>query len=226
MLKALKGSDARRFPALFEQMFRQRYAVYVQGRQWDALEHGMTGIERDVYDRDTTTYLILLAESETVIGGARLLPTTEPHLFADHFAHLAGATGVPCGQNIVELTRFYISPEYRAPRLQYWLTGVLACGTFEYCLENGIRQLTSVIDTFLLNHMLEAGWAVRPLGLPHAYGQGTAIGVLVDVSEEGLHATRRVRGVSTRVFTTPLAPVAPLSITEARQASRLALAGH
>jgi acyl-homoserine lactone synthase len=206
-------------------MFRQRYAVYVQGRKWNGL-NDLDGIERDVYDRDDTTYLILLEENGKVVGGARLLPTMKPHLFRDHFTHLAQAGGVPRGTDIAELTRFYIAPDYRAPRLQYWLTGVLACGLFEYCLENGIHQLVSVIDTFLLNQMLEAGWAVRPLGLPQSYGQGTALGIVVDVTDDGLAATRRVRGVATRVFATTRAPVAPLSMTEARQASRLALAGH
>ena len=48
--------------------------------------------------------------------------------------------------------------------------------------------------------MLEAGWRVRPLGLPQSYGQGMAIGILIDVTEEAIETTRQVRGVKGSVL--------------------------
>jgi N-acyl-L-homoserine lactone synthetase len=80
-----------------------------------------------------------------------------------------------------------------------------------------------VVDTFMLNHMVSIGWRTQPLGFPQSYGQGDAIAVLIDVTEEGLLAARKVRGVRGRVLATLDEPVPPISIEEARRASRLAL---
>jgi acyl-homoserine lactone synthase len=226
MIRAYAGWQEATVPDLFNQMFRQRHTVYVKDRGWSSLPANQDALERDSYDTDDAVYLIAVDDAGTVLGGARLLPTTKPHLFEEKFAHLAGTREVPRGEHITELTRFYVAPHCRAPRLQYWLTGVIACGTFEYCLANEIRQLTSVIDTFMLNHMLAIGWRVRPLGFPQPYGEGDAIAVLIDVTDEGLRTARKVRGVSGRVLATQERPVPPISMEEARRASRMALQAH
>ena len=76
-----------------------------------------------------------------------------------------------------------------------WLVGVLCTGMLEYCLDHGVRQITSVIDTFLLKLMLSMEWKVRPLGLPQRYPEGMAVAVVVDVSELALASTRRTKHV-------------------------------
>lgn len=226
MIRAFSGSQLASHETILNQMFRQRHEIYVKERGWSTLPSGPDQLERDEYDNDGAIYLLALDDRDTLLGGARLLPTTKPHLFLDKFSHLAGSKGVPIGPDIYELTRFYVARKCRAPRLSYWLAGVVGCGTFEYCLENGIRQLSSVVDMFMLNHMLAAGWRVTPLGLPQSYGQGDAVGVLIDITEEGLLMTRQVRAVRGRVFATPRAPVPPMSLEAVRRASRLSLPAH
>ena len=78
----------------------------------------------------------------------------------------------------------------------------------------------------MLNHMVSIGWRTQPLGFPQSYGQGDAVAVLIDVTEEGLLAARQVRGVKGRVLATAESPIPPISMEEARRASRMALPAH
>lgn len=221
MIRAFSNRHSAEHFHILDQMFRQRHEVYVRERGWNLPLCNATH-ERDQFDNDDAIYLLALDDTETVLGGSRIVPTTKPHLLKDVFPELA-SNGVPVGDDIYELTRFFVSPECRSPRLTYWLTGVLACGLFEYCLENDIRQLSSVIDLYLLNHMLSLGWSARPLGLPRNYAQGEALAVLVDVTEDGLQICRQVRAVQGRVLETPQNPLPPMSIEAVRRASRVAV---
>lgn len=205
MVEAFTGADEVAHRAIFEEMFRQRCDIYVKRRKWADLVV-VDGMERDGYDTRDAIYLAALDEDENVLASLRLLETKGPHLLADHFAHLCGG-GVPRGSDILELTRFYVAPSVRGRQVRDWMMGVIGAGMFEYCLEHGIRQVSSVIDTFLLTAMLGAGWRVRPLGLPQRYPEGVAVAVLIDVRDEGLRSTRRSRGVAGPVLSTPFQAV-------------------
>ncbi|NQV20505.1 MAG: GNAT family N-acetyltransferase [Rhodospirillales bacterium] len=197
MIEVFEGIDEPDYPEIFDDMFRMRHELYVKRRKWNLVSEN--GRERDQFDVDDTTYLLALDEDRSVLGGIRLMPTMGPHLFRDIFPHLAGEHGVPRSPDILELTRFFVRPRLRAfNRTQ--LTGALVCGMFEHCLEAGISKISSVIDTFFLAQMLELGWTVKPLSLPMDYGQGSALGVLIDVSETALASSRLGRHVEGSVL--------------------------
>ncbi len=208
MMEAYCGNDQSQFPGIFQQMYKQRYHIYVKRRKWKGLQP-KGDLEIDQYDTADATYLLAVDEKENVLAGLRLLKTTGPHIFGDLFPQLSGSHDVPRGENILELTRFYVAPSAGASRdVRKWLIGVLSAGMFEYCLENDIHKISSVIDTFLLPQMLELEWRVRPLGLPYRYGQGSAVGVLIDIDEEGLASTRRIKKLRGPVLHTRERPIA------------------
>jgi acyl-homoserine lactone synthase len=194
MMEAFTGKDEARFPRLFRRMFEQRYDIYVKRRKWKGLP-ASDGLERDQFDNEHAIYLMALDEDDEICASLRLLPTTRPHIFGDLFPHLAGVEPVPRGEDILELTRFYVAPFGADRRTRDWLVGVLCSGMLEYSLEHGVTRITSVIDTFLLKLMLSMEWRVRPLGLPQRYPEGEAIGVVVDVDERALESTRRTKDV-------------------------------
>ena len=199
MMEIFTRADEPAHPRIFEQMYRQRYDIYVKRRRWEGL--GLDGqFEIDQYDNEDAVYLLALDEADDVRAGLRLLPTTGPHIFGDLFPHLASGDKLPRGDDIMELTRFYVAPFGSNKHQRWWFVGVISIGMFEYCLMNGIKQISSVIDTFLLPQMLELGWKVQPLGLPEDYGQGMAVGVLIDVDEQSIENTRRIRGVEGEVL--------------------------
>lgn len=207
MMEAYSGLDEARFPEIFHQMYRQRYDIYVKRRKWQGLQP-IGELEKDQFDTADATYLLALDDDEHVLAGLRLLKTTKPHIFGDLFPNLAGEHGVPRGDDVLELTRFYVAPSVAGGRdMRKWLIGVISAGMFEYCLENNIRQISSVIDTFLLPQMLELEWRVRPLGLPYRYGQGSAVGILIDVNEEALQSTRRIKRLAGPVLGSSMQPI-------------------
>ena len=206
MIELFTGRDEKRYPHIFKQMYEQRFDIYVTRRRWKGLKP-KDGLEKDQFDTEQAIYLLAMDDRDTILAGLRLLPTTGPHIFGDLFPQLAGAGAVPRGKHILELTRFYVAPFGAGRDLRKWLIGIISAGMFEYGLEHGITQISSVIDTFLLPQMLELEWRVRPLGLPFRYGEGSAVGVLIDVCEEALQSTRRIKGLTGPVLHTPSRPV-------------------
>ena len=194
MMFAYTGKDESHYPALFEQMYRQRYEIYVKRRKWSALKP-IGDQERDEFDTASAIYLVALDGEDDILASLRLLPTTRPHILGDLFAHLA-VDGVPQGPGILELTRFYVAPFKTSRAVRDWLVGVLCAGMIEYCLAHNVHQVTSVIDTFLLKLMLSMEWRVRPLGIARAYPEGEAVAVIVDMTPQILESTYRTKGVT------------------------------
>jgi acyl-homoserine lactone synthase len=201
MMFSFTGKDEIRYPALFEQMYRQRFDIYVKRRKWSDLKP-IGNQERDEFDTSSAVYLMALDAEDEILAGLRLLPTVEPHILGDLFPHLA-MEGVPAGGDILELTRFYIAPFKSSRSVRDWLVGVLCAGMIEYCLDNGIHKVTSVIDTFLLKLMLSMEWPVRPLGLARPYAEGEAVAVIIEMTPQILESTCRTKGVSGPVLARP-----------------------
>lgn len=194
MMDVYTGRDESECSAVFEQMYRQRYDIYVKRRKWKGLQP-QGELEKDQYDTASAIYLLVLDDAEDILAGLRLLPTSGPHILNDLFPQLA-AGGVPRDATILELTRFYVAPFKSSKAVRDWLVGVLCAGMIEYAQAHGVRQITSVIDTFLLKLMLSMEWRVRPLGLPQRYAEGEAVAVAIDMTPEILASTRRTKGVT------------------------------
>ncbi len=195
MIEVFTGHDEVQYPGLFRRMYRQRYEIYVKRRKWKGLKP-VDDMEKDQYDTADAVYLIALDEDDEILAALRLLPSEGPHIFGDLFPHLAGPAGVPTGEEIFELTRFYVAPSATSKETRDWLIGVLCSGLIEYCLGRGITRISSVIDTFLLKLMLSMDWTVKPLGLPQRYPEGIAVAVLIEMQPEMLVSTRRSKNVS------------------------------
>lgn len=67
--------------------FRLRHEVYVVERNWKELDHA-DGLERDQFDNQDATYIMAIDNGE-IVGGSRLIPTTNPHLLSEVFPYLA-----------------------------------------------------------------------------------------------------------------------------------------
>jgi acyl-homoserine lactone synthase len=195
MIKSFCGIESAAHPVIFEELFRLRHEIYVVRRKWGALRQD-NGLERDAYDTADAVYLLGFSPEGNITCGLRLLPTTGDHLFRDHFLHLAPA-GLPQGEDVYELTRFFIATMRVPPQLRQRLIATLGAALFEYCLSRGIEAIICVTDTFLIPTMQALHWRPRPLGLPTKYPEGTAVGVSIAISEatlERLRATHAIDG--------------------------------
>ena len=203
MIKALRGVELAAHPAIFEDLFRLRHEIYIVRRKWGALRHE-NGLERDAYDTSDAIYLLGFSPEGSITCGLRLLPTTGDHLFRDHFLHLAPA-GLPQGECVYELTRFFIATMRVAPRLRQRMIATLGAALFEYCLSRGIETIICVTDAFLIPTMQALHWRPRPLGLPTKYPEGTAVGVSIAISDATLERMRATHAIDGPVLDEPLA---------------------
>lgn len=161
---------------LVEAMLRHRHRIFVGLLGWRALARP-DGRDVDTYDHGDAVHVVVCDAGGKFRGSARLLPTTGPHMLAEHFAHLVKGA-VPRGPGILEWSR-------HAPGGPDWPAAVneaarlaLHRGVLRYCLDHGVTALTAVMDRGLLKRARSYGWDCTPLGEPQPYGEGEAVAVI------------------------------------------------
>ncbi|MBW5439300.1 GNAT family N-acetyltransferase [Bradyrhizobium canariense] len=168
-----------------EEHFRLRHRIYVDERKWIALKQA-DGREIDQFDTDEAIYLMALDRGH-VIGGARLVPTLQPHLLANVFPFLANVEGIPRGPGIYEWTRIFVVPEHRGPNSSV-LHAMLA-GMMEYCLGRSITAITAVMETWWLPRFHNLDWDVKLLGEPADIDGMSCVGAMISVTEAAWRRT-------------------------------------
>ena len=58
----------------------------------------------------------------------------------------------------------------------------------EFCLGQGIAQVSAIMETWWLPHFHEAGFVVTPLGLPALVENAWTMAVIIDIRQETLDA--------------------------------------
>ncbi len=160
------------------ELFAIRYELFVEGRGWRALERP-DRLDIDNYDDDHTVYIVKHMDG-VIVGGARLRPTTRPHMLQDVFGDLCDGGTAPAGSTIYECSRTFVArrhPERRAIFAEVLLT------VAEYCLANGANKLTGILETWWLNSYLSLGLKATPLGAPHDVEGMSLLAVSFDVDE-------------------------------------------
>lgn len=201
MLHVVNKSNRHLYCAQLEESFRIRHRIYAEGRGWEDIKRP-DGRDFDQFDNDDATYLLLLEGQESegqtrrVLGGSRLIPTLKPHLMSEVFPQLANTKPLPRARNVFEWTRYFVIPEMRAKEKACFASGIILAGLQEFCLEEGIDQLSIVLEPYWLPRFKEADLNPQPLGLAVKDNQGTTIlGITIDVTEQSLERTRQVRGI-------------------------------
>ena len=176
------------YEAILDAYFRLRHEVFVGERGWRDLERP-DGRDVDAYDNDQATYLIAL-DNGRVIGGLRLYPTLLPHMISESFAHLVKGRDVLSGPTILECTRYFIVRERRMGRTDCRLLAAFQ----QFCLEEGITGVTAVVEMWWLPGWQQAGFKVRPLGLPTTIEGQPCIAAAIQISEDSLRHVSRLAG--------------------------------
>lgn len=193
MLHVVTAENRCLYERQVEESFHIRHKIYVEERGWRDLDRPDKR-EVDQFDNDDAIYLLALDErTRRVIGGSRLIPTLKPHLMSDVFPQLASMRQLPRSADIFEWTRFYVISERREPHAISDVACTIMCGVQEYCLENGIVQLSIVTEPFWIPRFARLGWNPKPLGLPIHWHGMEVVGITVDIAETALGETRQVR---------------------------------
>ena len=185
-IQVISGADKARYSEVLDEYFRLRHEVFVEERGWHDLRRP-DGREIDAYDNQNATYLIALDKGR-VIGGLRLYPTLLPHMISEAFPYLVKERGVLSGATILECTRYFIVKERRTGRTDCRLLAAFQ----QFCLAEGITEVTAVVEMWWLPRWHQAGFKVRPLGLPTMIEGQPCIAAAIRISEESLEHVSRL----------------------------------
>jgi acyl-homoserine lactone synthase len=177
------------YEAILDEYFCLRHEIFVGERGWRDLERP-DGRDVDAYDNKQATYLIAL-DDRRVIGGLRLYPTLLPHMISESFSHLVKGQNVLSGPTILECTRYFIVKERRMGRTDCRLLAAFQ----QFCLEEGITEVTAVVEMWWLPRWQQAGFKVRPLGLPTMVEGQPCIVAAIQVSDNSLRHVSRLAGL-------------------------------
>jgi acyl-homoserine lactone synthase len=176
-----------------EDAYLIRHAIYVKERGWMALDRP-DGREVDQFDTNHARYLLVL-ESERVVGGMRMVPTTAPTLMSELFPQLCLRPLIR-RPDVFELSRIFVVPEKRGDHARPRIEDLLLCAVMEYGLEEGMSQFTIVLETWWLPRLQKRGWRVVPLGLPEDIDGMSTIAVAVEVHEDSVVQLQRQQGIT------------------------------
>lgn len=171
-----------------QQFYRLRHQIFVEERGWKDLRQS-GGLEIDAYDNDHAIYLLAL-DGGRLVGGQRLYPTLLPHMISEVFPHMANR-GIPQASHVFEWTRYFVIKERRTGRTDCRLLAAMQ----EFCLDEGISEVTAVVEMWWLPRWQQAGFKVRPLGLPHVIEDQPCIAAAIEISQASLDHVRKLAGL-------------------------------
>lgn len=161
-------------------MFEARKRVFIDLLKWDL--PALAGrYELDQFDDADATYLIVTDENGGHLASARLLLTTRPALLDTLFPGLV-AGEIPHGDDILEITRFCLSPGIGAHRRRIARNALLV-GLAEFALENDVSAYTGVAELGWFRQIQTFGWDCRALGEPVLHSGQALTGLRIDIDE-------------------------------------------
>jgi acyl-homoserine lactone synthase len=182
MIHVISAANRHLYEDVLDQHFRIRHEIFVDERRWETLRKPDER-EVDSYDNEDTIYLLAL-EERRVVGGHRLYPTTRPSMMSEVFPHLADVRGCPSDPLIWEWSRYFIVRDRRDGNLNLQLMAAVQ----EFCLSEGITQISAIMETWWLPRFHEAGFNVAPLGLPALIENAWTMAALIDINSDTLQA--------------------------------------
>ena len=178
---------------IFDAYLRERHLVYADELGW--VPPSPDERETDAFDTDKAVHLIGVEDGE-VIAASRLVPTSEPHLLSENFAHLCdGPGGLVRRPDVAEWTRGFVVRRRREVS-NFRIHFQFCHAVMEYALQEGLAQLGGIQRTYWLPLWKRMGWRVHVHGTPIAMPDGDWLPAYLDVTEEALSGAARWGKVS------------------------------
>jgi len=201
MIICLQGALRRRYPALFDQMFRLRARAFAERRKWRVAVSG--GREVDHFDDLDPLYVMVVNQQGKLLASLRVLPTTGPHMLADVFPETMGELPPIRHPLIWESSRFCVDTEAAnaySPKGVNKVTGELLAGLFETALHASIINVVSVYDLYLERILRSAGCRFDRLAPPCEYDGLKTVAGLFEVTPAAIQGIREAAGITGDIF--------------------------
>jgi N-acyl-L-homoserine lactone synthetase len=177
---------------LLTEMYRLRRRVFKDRLDWAVSVSG--DLELDVYDALNPTYLLVMSDEGSLVGGVRLLPTTGPTMLADTFPALLGGQPAPHSEKILESSRFCVDTKLASELAENGLnraTFILFAAMIEGARAANAESIVTVTDTRMERILRRAGWPLERIAPPQRLGQTMALAGYLHASDQALAAMYR-----------------------------------
>ncbi|WP_101068920.1 acyl-homoserine-lactone synthase [Roseovarius salinarum] len=207
MIIVIDALNKNNHTTLLDQMFRLRARVFRDRRGWDVAVTE-DGREIDDFDRLDPAYILSLDDTGTVVGCARLLQTTGPHMLSDVFHDILDGEPPLRSATVWESTRFCVDTDRLKQRSGRRgvseTTFELMIGTLEYARDAGISDIVTVIDPVMDRVLKRSGNAPYGyVGRQADMGKVPALAALLDCTDDRIHRLRDSAEIHGEVFADP-----------------------
>lgn len=177
-------------------MFEARKRIFIDLLKWDL--PALAGrFELNQFDDEKANYLIVTDLDGEHLASARLLLTTRPALLDSLFRGLVEGE-VPQGADVLEITRFCLSPGIGA-RQRRTARDALLVGLAQFAVDNGIRTYTGVAELAWFRQIQTFGWDCRPLGEPVLHRGQALVALRIDIDSSTIDKLASAGIVSTAI---------------------------
>lgn len=203
MIIIIDGINKTKFTTVLDDMYKLRARVFQERMGWDV--NVRNGREMDEFDELDPSYIISLDDQYNVIGCARLLQTTGPHMLSDVFFDILDGEPPLRSAQIWESTRFCVDRDRLSKGTAHnsvsYTTAELMVGIMEYARDAGIADIITVIDP-VMDRVMK-----RSENAPYGYvgktadmGKVKALAALVDCTDERINKVRAFAGIEGDIF--------------------------
>jgi len=203
MILVVDALNKDRFSTVLDDMYQLRKRVFQDRMGWDVSVKN--GREIDEFDELDPAYIICLDDDYKVIGCARLLQTTGPHMLSDVFFDILDGEPPLRSATIWESTRFCVDRDRLSKGAGRNTVGYATCelmaGILEYGRDSGIQDIITVIDP-VMDRILK-----RSDNAPYGYvgktanmGKVKALAALCDCTDERINKVRAFAGIEGEIF--------------------------
>jgi len=203
MIECMTFTTAGEFGDALVDYHRMRYRLFIEREGWD-IPH-FDNLEYDQFDTPATVYLIKRRpETGEVMGGMRLIPTTQPYLAEHVWPDLIQTRPIPKDPKVWEGTRMSAAPELSVDERRQTL-GELGAAFAEFLIGVGANRVIFEMPPKLLEFQSRNNPEfVEMLGEPITLDDGTLlVGGWVHINETTLAAYRVGAGVEGNIIRYP-----------------------
>ena len=169
----------------FHQYLQLRKRFFVDLLDWD-IPHN-EAVEMDQYDNPCAHYALVLV-GPTVVGGARVMPTTSAwgkHSYMLRDAH-QGKLGIPSSavpediseDAVWEITRFVVSDEVQTHEDRSYCLSLIMTAAIEILDAHGGRELISLSPVPMARTLRQLGFPAQQIGDPYRETDGRRYAML------------------------------------------------
>lgn len=172
---AIRDASLDRDRLLIDKQHRLRAQVFGKRLGWSV--DIRDGREADEYDLLLPTYILTVADADTVVGCARLLPAVGPTMLERTFPQLLASGRLAAHSGMIESSRFCVDTSLDEGKggALHDATLTMFAGIIEWAMANGYGEIVTATDIRFERILKRAGWPMQRLGEPQRIGNTTAV---------------------------------------------------